>query len=945
MKKLMILFALLLSFSVVLGACDFPYKERIDSCSPADGVTDGVVTYVRATHNSYWYGGYFYCYPFEFRVPKVPYVAVQLKYIKGAPIRLYLNDVAIADISGDGYWIINLATCEATTCKISSGCIQSVDTVYKIEGVYILDERFVGDYLQSAYYNYLDFRESNDPYMVTGFSGMVTDVDVAYSNGIATYSAVATSYPFNGTFVLSTSFREIVDSIFFFNPATIYGGYTSWVRISDYGYSDYLSIHYTDPVNPSLLRIARYINYSLDKEVILSSTLRKFNAFWIDRKRNLAGVGDAEWINANLFGIRGYMKIDVSYFPEKIYVYEKSIYALNSMATYYQTFLFKYDIPRLAIDVYLPEQFYNVKATSYTLTSVTRTVAYIGERLSGFNETIHSFGVKAPINLDLRRAFIYSPQLGVLANATIVDGIALFDRAVTMNPLYDYYIFIEWNANTYPVFDSNDYKDATKFVYCYSLTECYETTYDLPILINEVLPTGTYAMVKGRIYGGSPPFHVCVNGTIDAEPFSYCIDTSNRDVDLLGLQPDVPRTLRLRANVTDAYNVFAESDEFILRYAKPVLALQDVIVNFEGKDYHYNQYIEINTTSEELLSGKQFVFWVRDVVGGEPPYYSTLICGRYNTTKAVPGTITLGIETTGDISLSYEEFNAMSVDHPLYENATHYARFAQCTFTTVSGAYALTGPIVNIYNFIPKVPITPINITLTLDKTTASVNELVKALISVQGGTPPYKVKLYELIYKYDICEWVTYNGTTQIDLYFSYPCAYSKCERTYYLIASVTDSLGAGATSSIKSLIVNATYNTTLPETIYNPNCPGVVGANITPSLPEVPVVPPVVFPPYAEGVFRLTDIATQLNITGPALVGIMIVDRILSLAGIATILTVLFAIAVGYFTKSGLASAVTVLLCVLMFTILGFYPWWLGVVFIIIAGFIIATMLKGVF
>ena len=129
-----------------------------------------------------------------------------------------------------------------------------------------------------------------------------------------------------------------------------------------------------------------------------------------------------------------------------------------------------------------------------------------------------------------------------------------------------------------------------------------------------------------------------------------------------------------------------------------------------------------------------------------------------------------------------------------------------------------------------------------------------------------------------------------------------------------------------------------------YNGTCleAYVPPTTLPPPAPPIPGIPPV---GYGGGIFNLTGTAQELNITGYALVGIALIDRILSLAGIATLLTILLGTLVGYYTKSGLASAVTVLLCVLMFTILGFYPWWLGVVFIIIAGFIIATMIKGVF
>jgi hypothetical protein len=165
-------------------------------------------------------------------------------------------------------------------------------------------------------------------------------------------------------------------------------------------------------------------------------------------------------------------------------------------------------------------------------------------------------------------------------------------------------------------------------------------------------------------------------------------------------------------------------------------------------------------------------------------------------------------------------------------------------------------------------------------------------------------------------------------------------------LVASVTDSLGAGATSSVVQLVVNATYNTTLPETIYCPNCPGTVGSNITAGVPGV-YVPPVVSPTISptESLFKLTDTARQLNITGPALVGIMIIDRILTLAGIATLISIAVGAAVGYLTRNGQVTGIAILLMVLLFTLAGFYPWWFGLVFIIIAGLIVTIMFREAF
>jgi|GEM_PF-3307353 len=949
MRKLMILVAFLLSFSIAFGACHFPYKEGIDSCNPENGKVENYVRYVRIEHY-YQSPSPYVCYPIEFYVTRVPYIAIQLTSLGGScGAGIYVNDVYVGsiDCSKSSYWVIDMTPCDTATCRVTSGCTYSGER-FRIEAVYILDEDTAHLIMKNVQFIHYDLNSVNDPYTVYSYGGMVTDVIKTYSDGVAKYEARSSSYPFTGYFTLKTEFSSGFESIFFLNPGSITGGTVGYVDIGGRTYDgrdDVLTVYCT---SDNKIRVVRYIDYQPVKDFIYSySCMNKYTAFWVDKKRRLAGIGDAIVKGSNIFGISNYVLISHEFFPDIIDRYVLNVKGTNTNSLYYSTPVFKYDVGRISIDLYIPEQFYSVRSPTYTLYSTTYGVAYIGEKLTGVNGTIYSFAVKSSLNLNYRKAYIYSPSLGILANATIVDNIAVFNREVTLNPLYEYYIIVEWNVSSYPVFYGTDYNDNTKFIYCYSLTNCVETTeYDFPVVVNEVFPVGYLTVIKARISNGVPPFHVCSNGTINDEPFSYCFDYVEREMDFFTLAPSEPMTVTLKANVTDSNGDFGESGEVVIRYAYTPLVINDVIVNYEGKDYHYYQYIEINTTSEELLSGKQFIFWVKNVVGGEAPYYTTLVCGDYNATKTAPATITLGIEVSGDISLSYEEFNAMSVNHPLYENATHYAKFFQCVFVTRGGAYALTGPTVNIYNFIPKVPITPINISLDLDKTVVSVGELVKALVSVEGGTPPYKVEVYELIYNYDICKWVTYSGTTQIDLYFSYPCSYSICERTYYLIASVTDSLGAGATSSIKSLIVNATYNATLPETIYNPNCPGMVGANITPGLPGVsPPTPPGVVPSYAEGVFGLTDIAMQLNITGPALVGIMIVDKILSLAGIATIITILFAVIVGYFTKSGLASAVTILLSVLLFTILGFYPWWLGIVFIIVAGFIIATMLKGVF
>jgi len=93
------------------------------------------------------------------------------------------------------------------------------------------------------------------------------------------------------------------------------------------------------------------------------------------------------------------------------------------------------------------------------------------------------------------------------------------------------------------------------------------------------------------------------------------------------------------------------------------------------------------------------------------------------------------------------------------------------------------------------------------------------------------------------------------------------------------------------------------------------------------------------------LTGTALQLNITGSALVGIAILDRILSLAGIATLISIAVGAGVGYVTRNGHVAAIAILLSVIFFTLIGFYPWWFGLVFIIIAGLIVTIMFKEAF
>ena len=128
------------------------------------------------------------------------------------------------------------------------------------------------------------------------------------------------------------------------------------------------------------------------------------------------------------------------------------------------------------------------------------------------------------------------------------------------------------------------------------------------------------------------------------------------------------------------------------------------------------------------------------------------------------------------------------------------------------------------------------------------------------------------------------------------------------------------------------------------NESCSATAPTTTTTIGPSpIPGAPPGVG--YTGGLFNLTGIALQLNITGSALVGIAILDRILSLAGIATLIVIALTALVGYYTKSGQVAAIVALLMVMLFTIIGFYPWWFGIVFIIIAGLIVTIMFKGAF
>jgi hypothetical protein len=127
------------------------------------------------------------------------------------------------------------------------------------------------------------------------------------------------------------------------------------------------------------------------------------------------------------------------------------------------------------------------------------------------------------------------------------------------------------------------------------------------------------------------------------------------------------------------------------------------------------------------------------------------------------------------------------------------------------------------------------------------------------------------------------------------------------------------------------------------NESCAAVITTTTTVGPSPIPGAPPGVG--YTGGLFNLTGTAQQLNITGAALVGIAILDRLFSLAGIATFISIAVGAALGYLTKNGHVTAIAILLMIMLFTLLGFYPWWFGIVFIIIAGAILTLMFKGAF
>jgi hypothetical protein len=127
------------------------------------------------------------------------------------------------------------------------------------------------------------------------------------------------------------------------------------------------------------------------------------------------------------------------------------------------------------------------------------------------------------------------------------------------------------------------------------------------------------------------------------------------------------------------------------------------------------------------------------------------------------------------------------------------------------------------------------------------------------------------------------------------------------------------------------------------NESCAAVTTTTTTIVAPTIPGAPPGVG--YTGGLFNLTGKAMELNITGSALVGIAILDRMLSLAGIATFISIAVGAAVGYLTRNGQVTAIAILLMVLLFTLIGFYPWWFGIVFIIIAGLIVTIIFKEAF
>ena len=162
------------------------------------------------------------------------------------------------------------------------------------------------------------------------------------------------------------------------------------------------------------------------------------------------------------------------------------------------------------------------------------------------------------------------------------------------------------------------------------------------------------------------------------------------------------------------------------------------------------------------------------------------------------------------------------------------------------------------------------------------------------------------------------------------------------------TDFTRVGCVNTTHSLWTRTCYPSgcsSEKDYLFDSGCYNYTATTTTTTVgaPTIPGAPPGVG--YTGGLFNLTGTALKLNISGAALVGISILDRLLSLAGIATFISIAVGAAVGYLTRNGQVTAIAILLMVLLFTLIGFYPWWFGIVFIIIAGLIVTLMFKGAF
>jgi hypothetical protein len=190
------------------------------------------------------------------------------------------------------------------------------------------------------------------------------------------------------------------------------------------------------------------------------------------------------------------------------------------------------------------------------------------------------------------------------------------------------------------------------------------------------------------------------------------------------------------------------------------------------------------------------------------------------------------------------------------------------------------------------------------------------------------------------------------VESFSIYPIGEGLANFSYQVPSSVTcyctDFTKVGCVNTTHSLWTRTCYPSKCSfeqDYLYDSECYNYTATTttITTGPAPIPGAPPGAG--YTGGLFNLTGAAIELNISGGALVGIAIIDRILSLAGIATFISIVVGAVVGYLTRNGQVTAIAILLMVLLFTLIGFYPWWFGIVFIIIAGLIVTLMFKGAF